>query len=349
MIIDSMRFAAGTAALLLAASGAAPGAASGQQDFSDVRITTSPVAGAVSMLEGRGGNIGVSAGPDGLLIIDDQFEPLAARIRAALDALGSGGPRLLINTHWHGDHTGGNAVFGQDAVIVAQDNVRRRLLAPNEVLGTTAPPAPRAALPVLTFRESVTLHWNGEDVAVVHFPHGHTDGDSVIAFTGSRVAHLGDHLFAGRFPFVDLGSGGDVVGLTRNIEALLDVLPADWRLIPGHGPVSTVDDLRSFHRMLVETTRIVREDLATGADEQAVVAAGLPAEWDDWGKGFVSTERWLGIVVKSLRASPDGPDAAGTAAARDELAAALAAASAAGAARAEAPADGKARPAGGGR
>jgi glyoxylase-like metal-dependent hydrolase (beta-lactamase superfamily II) len=328
-IVTPRRAALG-AALLLALPPLLPSAAAQQQDFSKVQITTTPVAGAVSMLEGQGGNIGVSAGEDGILIVDDQFEPLAEKIRAALDKLGTGGPRFLVNTHWHGDHTGGNKVFGQQASIVAQDNVRARLMHPNEVMGRTPDPAPAVALPRITFADSVTLHWNGEDVAVIHFPHGHTDGDSVVAFTRSKVIHLGDHFFTGRFPFIDLGSGGDVQGYTRNVAAMLAAIPADWKVIPGHGPLAGRDELAAFHDMLVKVTDIVRERLAAGQSAEQVAAAGLPDEWASWGSGFMKTDRWLTIVAQSLQAAPDGPDPAASEAAGRELAAAIAAGAAGG-------------------
>jgi len=315
---------AGLAAALAAAL-LAPLAAAQQQDFSAVQITTTPVAGTVSMLQGQGGNIGVSAGEDGLLIIDTQFEPLAEKIRAALDKLGTGGPRFVINTHWHGDHTGGNAVLGKQASIVAQDNVRTRLMNPVEVLGRKPDPAPAAALPRITFADSVTLHWNGEDVAVIHFPHGHTDGDSVVAFTRSKVIHLGDQFFTGRFPFIDTGSGGDVQGYTRNIAALLAAIPADWKIIPGHGPLAGRAELQAFHDMLVKTTGIVRERLASGQTPEQIAAAGLPEEWAEWGSGFIKTDRWLTLLAQGLQASPDGPDPAASEAAGKELAAAIAA------------------------
>src|SRR5262245_14431624 len=187
-----------------------------QQDFSKVEVKASHVAGAVHMLTGAGGNIGVSVGPDGILIVDDQFAPLAEKIRAALKTLGEGKLRFVLNTHWHGDHTGGNVAFGPEAPVLAHTNVRKRLEEGSEKPRPT-PPAPKEALPIITFDESLSVHFNGEEIKVLHYPHGHTDGDSVIFFTKSNVVHLGDDFFAGRFPFVDLERGGGAEGRGRHV------------------------------------------------------------------------------------------------------------------------------------
>jgi glyoxylase-like metal-dependent hydrolase (beta-lactamase superfamily II) len=155
-------------------------------------------------------------------------------------------------------------------------------------------------LPVITFDESLSVHFNGEQIKAVHYPHGHTDGDSVIFFTGSNVVHMGDLFFSGKFPFVDLGSGGDLEGYTRNVEAIMRALPADVKIIPGHGPLSTLDDLKSFHRMLVETTRIIREQITATKTLEQIQSEGLPKEWESWGSGFIKTDRWLELLYTSL-------------------------------------------------
>ncbi|HEX8174444.1 MAG TPA: MBL fold metallo-hydrolase [Pyrinomonadaceae bacterium] len=271
-----------------------------QQDFSKVEIKSTLAAGNIHMLEGAGGNIAVSVGRDGALMVDDQFLPLADKIRAELKKLGEGKLKYVLNTHWHGDHTGGNQAFGQEATIVAQENVRRRLAAGQMLLGDKIPPARQEALPVITYNASMNFYFNGEEVHVVHYPHGHTDGDSVIFFTGSNVAHLGDDFFAGRFPFVDLESGGSVEGLTKNIAEIIRVLPAGVKIIPGHGPLSTIEDLRLYHRMLVETTNIVRKGMAAGKSLEQIKKEGLPEEWKTWGTGFIKTEQWIETIYRSF-------------------------------------------------
>ena len=287
---------AAVAALALLA--AAPLAA--QQDFSKVEIKASKVRGNIWMLNGTGGNIGVSVGPDGVLIVDDKFAPLAEKIRAALKEVGGGQLKFILNTHWHGDHTGANPVFGPEAPIIAHSNVRQRLATEQRRGERVTPPLDPKGWPVITFDDSVSVHFNGEEIRVLHFPHGHTDGDSVIFFTGSNVAHLGDDFFAGRFPFVDLDSGGDVEGLAENIAEVIDELPADAAIIPGHGPLSTLDDLKAYLGMLVETTNLVRDKMEAGKTLEQIKAEGLPEKWKDWGSGFISTERWLETIHQSL-------------------------------------------------
>lgn len=252
------------------------------------------------MLEGRGGNIGVSAGPDGVLIVDDQFAPLAERIKEAIAKLSPDKPRFVLNTHWHGDHTGGNEVFGRDATIIAHDNVRRRLMEKQSLFGRDVGPSPKGAWPVITFNASVSIHFNDEEIRVVHLPAGHTDGDSVILFTASNVVHMGDLFFSGTFPFVDLGSGGDVEGLARNVSEIIAKLPADVKIIPGHGPLSTLDDLKNYHAMLTQTLDIVRKRLAAGKSLDQIKAEGLPPEWAKWGTGFIKTDAWVETLCKSL-------------------------------------------------
>jgi cyclase len=287
-------------AFLWLALAAVPAAAQ-DRDFSKVQIKATQVAGNVYMLEGAGGNIGASVGPDGILIVDDQFAPLADKIRATLREIGPGKLQFILNTHWHSDHTGGNPVFGKEATIIAQENVRRRLAADQSVGGEKVAASPKEALPVITFGDALSVHFNGEEIKVIHFPHGHTDGDSVIFFTGSNVVHMGDDFFTGRFPYVDLGSGGSVQGLIENVEKVLAQIPSNAKVIPGHGPLSTPADLETYHKMLIETSGIVRTKIAAGKDLATIQKEGLPDVWKEWGTGFINAEAWIGTVFESLQ------------------------------------------------
>lgn len=258
--------------------------------FAAVTIQTVPVTGNISMLVGSGGNIGVSAGSDGILIIDDQYAPLATKIKAALAALGSDSPKFLLNTHFHGDHTGGNADFGVGSIIVAHENVRGRLLSEN---------APAAALPLVTFDDDVTVHFNGEDISLIHMPAGHTDTDSVVMFEDSNVIHMGDHFFNGGFPFVDLASGGTVQGYLNNLEKALSWIREDTKVIPGHGALATKADLLSFYNVVKDTSTAIRVKKSLQMSKEAIVAEGLGAEYASWGQGFINEQRWIETVYDS--------------------------------------------------
>jgi len=279
--------------LPLLASFALATTAFAQRDFSQIEIKTIPVAKNIHMLEGAGGNIGVSVGKDGILIVDDQFAPMAEKIDAALKKLDSGKLRFLLNTHWHGDHTGGNAHFGaKDTDIIAHVNVRKRLAAKAD--------AKPAELPVITFDQGASVHFNGEEIKLIALAPGHTDGDSVVWFTGANVVHMGDQFFNGRFPYIDLASGGDVRGYMKNVETVLKQIPADAKVIPGHGALATVEDLKAFHAMMVETVGLVEKAIAAGKSLDDVKAAGVPEKYKEWGSGFINTSRYLEITYNSL-------------------------------------------------
>lgn len=264
-----------------------------QQDFSKVEIKATHVAGNVYMLTGAGGNIGVSAGPDGILIVDNQFAPLAPKIEAALKQLNPGKLKFVLNTHFHGDHTGGNKHFGQQAHIIAHTNVRKRLG------GQTAESKPE--LPVITFDDKLSLWFNGEEIRLAHVPPAHTDNDSIIHFTGANVIHFGDTFFAGRFPNIDLGGGGDVRGYIRNVEESIRKIPEGAKLIPGHGPLATIKELKEFHEMLVATSGVVEKAIAAGKSLDDVKAAGLPERWNTWAVPTITTSRWLEILYRGLK------------------------------------------------
>jgi len=271
-------------------------------DFSKIEIKPTKVAGAVWLLEGAGGNIGVSAGSDGILIVDDQFLPLADKIKAALKGISADGKlAFVVNTHWHGDHTGGNSVFGKEATIIAQSNVRKRLGTKQERPGRTTEAAPKEALPVVTFEDGLTIWFNGEEIEVVHVPHGHTDGDSIVFFKRSNVVHMGDQFFNGTFPFIDVSSGGDVAGYVKNVADTIARIPADAKVIPGHGALGTVADLKKFHTMLTSTADIVRGEIAKGMSLEEAKKAGLPDTWKPWATNFVTVDLWVETLYSAFK------------------------------------------------
>lgn len=257
------------------------------------------VNGNVYALFGRGGNIGVSYGSDGLMTIDTQFANIVPQIKAELKKLGTDKPKFVFNTHWHGDHTGGNELFGVDAMIIAHQNVYDRLKNTTEFRGRERTPTKKVGLPTITYKYGLSVYMNGEKVEAVHFPKGHTDGDTIVMFTGSNVVHLGDTFFVGRFPFVDLASGGSVPGLVGNIGKMIQMIPADAKIIPGHGPVSTIDDLKDYHAMLIDTTLIVRKHMKAGKSLEEIKKAGFPAKYKEAGSGFINTDAWIETIYRS--------------------------------------------------
>jgi cyclase len=265
----------------------------GQQDFSNVEIKTIPVAKNIYMLQGAGGNIGVSVGADGILIVDDQFAPLAGKISAALQKLNPGKLKFILNTHHHGDHTGGNAQLGHDAHIVAHTNVRKRL-------GGDRPEG-KEGLPIITFDDSLSIHFNGEEIKAIHVPAAHTDNDSIIYFTGANVIHFGDTFFSGRFPNIDLNGGGTIRGYIHNVADAMRKTPADVKLIPGHGPLSTVKELKEFHAMLVETSGVVQKAIDAGRTLEQTKADGLPEKWKNWAAPSLGVDRWIEILYNGLK------------------------------------------------
>jgi glyoxylase-like metal-dependent hydrolase (beta-lactamase superfamily II) len=279
-----------------------------QQDFSKVQIKATKVSGNIYMLEGAGGNIGASIGEDGIVIVDDQFAPLAEKIQASLKGLGiTDKPvRFVINTHYHGDHTGGNAPFSNaGSTLIAQDNVRKRL----ESGGTAGnggsihmevKAAEKAALPIITFEHDVTVHLNGEDIRALHSPAGHTDGDSIIFFPKNNVVHMGDDFVRYGFPFIDVASGGSVQGMIAAMEKATAQLPADVKVIPGHGQLSNLDDVREFTRMLKETSAAVQKALAEHKTLEQMKQEKILEPWKKWSGDFVNTDAFIETLYNSL-------------------------------------------------
>jgi len=275
------------------------------EDYSKVVVKTTPVAGSVSMLQGEGGNIGVLVGPDGVLLVDDEFAPLVPKIEAAVKQLSPKPIRFVINTHWHGDHTGGNAALGTGgAIIVAQDNVRKRLS--TEQFSTfsqqTLPPSPAVAWPVITFLDSVSFHLGGEDIDVLHVAPAHTDGDSVVFFKKSNVVHAGDLLFNGLYPFIDFGSGGSIDGVVAGADMLLSRIDDTTKIINGHGPLASKADLKRYRDMLATIRDRVRKAIQDGKTLDQTVALKPTAEFDAaWGNGFLKPDAFVALVYSGLK------------------------------------------------
>jgi glyoxylase-like metal-dependent hydrolase (beta-lactamase superfamily II) len=289
-----------TAVIALAAS---PALAQ-QQDLSKVEIKSEKVAEGVYMLTGAGGNIGLSVGPSGSFVIDDQFAPLTEKILAAIKAITPQPVRFVINTHLHGDHTGGNENLGKaGAIVVAHENVRKRMSVEQlGALGRKTPPSPEGALPVVTFTDAVTFHWNGDEIRVTHAAPAHTDGDSIVHFVKADVVHMGDLFFNGNYPYIDTGSGGRVDGFVAAADQVLAATGEKTRFIPGHGPLASRADLQSYRDMLETLRDRIAKLKAEGKSRDEVIAAKPTADNDaKWGAGFMKADTFTGFVYDSLK------------------------------------------------
>jgi glyoxylase-like metal-dependent hydrolase (beta-lactamase superfamily II) len=285
---------------------AAPAAAQ-QQDFSKVEVKVERIAPGVAVLFGAGGNIGLSYGEDGNIIVDDQFAPLTDRIAAAVSTLDPDPVRFVINTHWHFDHTGGNENFGKrGAVILAHDNVRARMSTEQflAAMNMKVPASPKDALPVVTFADGVTLHLNGDTLHVIHVANAHTDGDSLVHWQKANVLHMGDTFFhRASFPFVDLSSGGSIDGVIAAANRGLKIAGPSTRIIPGHGPVATRAELVAYRDMLVD----IRSKVAAGIRAKRTLAqikASGPAARYGMPNGFIKPDQFVEAVYNSLRTPP---------------------------------------------
>jgi len=259
-----------------------------QQDMSKVEVRTEKLADDVWVLYGAGGNIGLCSGPDGALLVDDQYPQLSARILAAAKAANDAPLRWVVNTHWHGDHVGGNEnMAAAGALLIAQDRVRQRMIEgqENKTFNRKVAPAPAKALPVVTFSDTTTLHVNGEDAIVFHVAPAHTDGDAIVWFPKANVVHMGDTYFSATYPIIDLESGGSIDGLIAASERVLAKIDGATRVIPGHGKVSDRAGLQGYHDMLVGVRAAVAKLVQQQKTLDDVVAAKPTAAWDEtWGR-----------------------------------------------------------------
>jgi len=284
-------------------------AAAQEQDFSKVEIKVTKVAGNIYMLQGAGGNIAASVGEDGIVIVDDQYAPLADKIAAALKGIGATDKpvRFVINTHYHGDHTGGNAPFATNgSTVIAQDNVRKRLQTGGKAgIGTAMsmdqPAAAKAALPIITFDHDVTVHLNGEDIRALHFPGGHTDGDAIVFFPTANVVHMGDDFVRYGYPFIDVNAGGSVQGMIAACDKVASLLPDDVKVIPGHGDLSTLGDVRDYSVMLKETSAAVQAAINLKKTPEQMKKEKILAPWDAKYSGkFINSDLFIDTLYNSL-------------------------------------------------
>jgi cyclase len=300
------------AALLLLVPGAT--LAQQQPDFSKVEIKVSKVSGNIYMLQGAGGNIAASLGDDGILIVDTEYSPLADKIQAALKSIGTTDKpvRFAIDTHYHSDHTDGNAAWGaRGAVIISNENLRKRLEegsaignGPGGAINIKQPPQPKVALPIVTYDDRITLHLNDEEIRVMHFPAAHTDGDSVVYFAKNNVVHMGDEYIRYGFPFVDVNGGGSVQGMIAACEKVAATIPADAKVIPGHGELATMDDLREYTKMMKDTLAVEQKAIAEHKTVEQMKSEKIMAPWQKYSGTFVSSDAWIETIYNSLNAAP---------------------------------------------
>ena len=280
----------------------------------ETEVKIIPLSDGLHMLMGIGGNIAVSNGVDGVFIVDDDVAPMSPKIKAAIATISPAPVEMVFNTHWHFDHTGGNTVFGeQGALIVAHDNVRQRMSTPqfSSFFNTETKPSPDAALPVITFDSTATFHLNGQTIRAIHTTPAHTDGDAIFIFVEANVVHLGDVFFNGMYPFIDLDGGGSVQGIIDAVDSILPMLNEDTQIIPGHGPLATLDDLKSYRSMLMLVTARIQVLVDEGKTREEAIILRPTFNFDeDWSWSFLPPERWTGLiydsVVKAAAATPTG-------------------------------------------
>ncbi|HET7452830.1 MAG TPA: MBL fold metallo-hydrolase [Thermoanaerobaculia bacterium] len=290
--------------IALAAAVLAAAPAFAQTDFSKVEVKTTPLGHGLAMLAGAGGNMVASAGEDGVFIVDDEFADLHPKIKEALAQMSDRPVRFVINTHWHGDHTGGNEKFaGDGAVVIAQDNVYRRMSTSQFIkhLNRTVPASPKGALPVVTFNDQATLHLNGDEIRLVHIANAHTDGDVLVHFPGADVLHMGDCFFNGQYPIIDTGTGGTIDGYVAAVEKGLSLAGPATKIVPGHGPLGDRAQLAAFGEMLRQAREAVAKLKNAGKSLEETQAAKPTAALDaTWAKGFVKPEAFVRTIFETL-------------------------------------------------
>lgn len=303
MRILSGAFARVACSLIIGACLVFPLAAAAQDK--PVKYTATPLSGTVTLIQGSGGNVAVSSGEDGVYVIDDQLQPIADQLMAEIRKISDRPVRFVINTHYHGDHVGGNEAIGHTgAIIIAQDNVYKRMSSEqfSQFRNKATEPWPLAALPVITFGDHITLHLNGEAVTAYHVAHAHTDGDSIIWFPVSNVIHMGDIYFNGLYPFIDLDGGGSLQGMLAGVEMALGIANEDTRIIPGHGPLASKADLAGYRDFLIKARDNVQALIDQGMSLQQAIAARPTAEWDQsLGQTWITPAQMVTFIYNSLK------------------------------------------------
>ncbi len=270
----------------------------------EVKITPAQVAEQIYMMKGQGGNLGLFIGEDGTFLIDDQFAPLTDKIVAAIKEVGGDFPKFLLNTHYHGDHTGGNENLGQGGTLIfSHDNVRERLSSGSFIaaFNKKREAVAKHGLPVVTFSEDISFHLNGDTVHAIHVPSAHTDGDSFIHFQAANVIHAGDLFFNGFYPFIDVHHGGDLKGMIKGVDKVLSLADDKTKIIPGHGPLADKAQLAEYRKMLAIAYERLRKLKAAGKTAQEAVAAKPLADLEAiWGDGLFTGERWIELIYPGV-------------------------------------------------
>lgn len=270
-------------------------------DFSKEVVKATLLTSSIYMLEGAGGNMTASIGSEGVLLVDVDFAPMAEKLVTKLKELKGGSPRFIVNTHFHYDHTGGNEVFGSTATIIAATAVRERLAMEQTLWKKQHPPYPLQAIPILTFDETLSLHLNGDQIKLVHFAHGHTDGDTVVFFKQGNVVSMGDLYFAGMYPIFHSEHEGSLEGYIQNLSKVLKQIPDDCKIVPGHGPLSNKSELERYYQMILASVATVKKGIKTGRSLEQIQNSGLSQEWASFSHGYLTTDRWLALIYKSLK------------------------------------------------
>lgn len=272
-----------------------------EDEFEKINFKETPLTKSLYMLEGAGGNITASIGSDGVLLVDDDFAEMSEKLVIKLKELGGNTPRYIINTHFHYDHTGGNKNFGKTATIIAASEVRKRLMSEQTLWRTQHPAFESTALPILTYDQSLMMNMNEEDIKILHLSHGHTDGDTIVFFNKNKVVSLGDLYFSGMYPIFHPEHDGGLDRYIKNIRSILDMIPSDTKIVPGHGPLSNKQELQRYYDMILDSVAVVQEGVIKGHSLEQIQKNGLPPKWESFSHGYLSTNKWIEILYKNIK------------------------------------------------